>query len=321
MGKNKNRNNNDFFNSLFLNDTTFQDYFYRLKRIATSIFEWVNLPHSMNPFYLEECLFYKGVSALLYDKNFGYINTDCSETGDLNIYNLPTKLRCFAYNYEKELPCFYGNTNSSKEECILVMNNFDRIPTSQTLNLFAYRLANAERTCDINIYAQRTPILLLTSEKTRLSIEQIYNQFSGFRPVIIGDKNQLDENIMKVFKTDAPFVTDKIMEYKKEIWNEALTFLGVNNILLEKKERLISDEANSNNELINFNLQSFLAPRKKACEHFNLKYNLPDDKKLDVRVNSDLHNVIKNVLSSVSELKKDLPENNIHENFLNKEGE
>lgn len=77
-----------------------------------------------------------------------------------------------------------------------------------------------------------------------------------------------------------------------------MTFIGLNN-LSEKKERLIADESNSNNEVINMNLQSYLAPRKKACEQFNEKFGLTGDKAIDVKVRSDLLNIIKNEASSV----------------------
>ena len=92
------------------------------------------------------------------------------------------------------------------------------------------------------------------------------------------------------------------MDYKKEIWNEALTYLGINNIMINKKERLITDEANSNNELINMNLQSFLTPRLEACKQFNKKYGLEGtDKEISVRVRSDLLNIIKKELSITKE--------------------
>lgn len=106
------------------------------------------------------------------------------------------------------------------------------------------------------------------------------------------------------------------MQYKKEIWNEALTFLGINNILVDKKERLITDEANSNNELINLNLQSFLAPRQEACKKFNEKFELSGNNEIKVRVRSDLHNVIKNTESIIT----DHNNNGIDDN-LEKEGE
>ena len=173
------------------------------------------------------------------------------------------------------------------------------------MELFALRLYEAERTADVNIKAQKTPVLLLMDEKQRLTMENLYSQYEGNRPVIFGDKNSLGENVIKAINTQAPFIADKIINYKKEIWNEALTFLGINNIMVDKKERLITDEANSNNELINLNLQSYLAPREEACRQFNEKFGFTGtDKEISVRVRSDLHNIIKNAQSIVQDFKE-----------------
>ena len=173
------------------------------------------------------------------------------------------------------------------------------------MELFALRLYEAERTADVNIKAQKTPVLLLMDEKQRLTMENLYSQYDGNKPVIFGDKNSLGENVIKAINTQAPFIADKIIDYKKEIWNEALTFLGINNIMVDKKERLITDEANSNNELINLNLQSYLAPRQEACRQFNEKFGFTGtDKEISVRVRSDLHNIIKNAQSIVQDFKE-----------------
>ena len=173
------------------------------------------------------------------------------------------------------------------------------------MELFALRLYEAEQTAMVNIKAQKTPVLLLMDEKQRLTMENLYSQYEGNRPVIFGDKNSLGENVIKAINTQAPFIADKIINYKKEIWNEALTFLGINNIMIDKKERLITDEANSNNELINLNLQSYLAPRQEACRQFNEKFGFTGtDKEISVRVRSDLHNIIKNAQSIVQDFKE-----------------
>lgn len=173
------------------------------------------------------------------------------------------------------------------------------------MELFALRLYEAEQTAMINIKAQKTPVLLLMDEKQRLTMENLYSQYEGNRPVIFGDKNSLGENVIKAINTQAPFIADKIIDYKKEIWNEALTFLGINNIMVDKKERLITDEANSNNELINLNLESYLAPRQEACRQFNEKFGFTGtDKEISVRVRSDLHNIIKNAQSIVQDFKE-----------------
>lgn len=328
----KNRNNANFIDNLIINNETYIDYLERFKKVALSIFEWVNLPESMNAMYLEKCLYYNGQATLLKDKNYGFINTRCSTNGKINIYGLPTNLNCYSYEYNTSRKLYTGQldsmtlTKAQKEareyyECILVQNNWERIPTAGTMELFAMRLYEAERTADVNIKAQKTPIFILVDEKQRLTMENLYSQYDGNKPFIFGDKLNLKEGQIKAIKTDAPFIADKLIDYKKEIWNEALTFLGINNIMVDKKERLITDEANSNNELINLNLQSYLAPRQYACKQFNEKYGLTGTPfEISVRVRSDLHNIIKNAQSIVTEYKeKDNLDKIINEGSLNNE--
>ena len=307
MARKKNRDNYKFLDSMEINNATYMDYLARFRRVALSMFEWINLPNSMNARALELALYYNGKAALLKDKKYGFINTKCAGTGYVNIYGLPTELNCYSYDFNSKRTLYTGlipeATNDEYKECILVQNNWEALPTVSSMELFAYRLYEAQRTCDINIIAQKTPVLLIADETQRLFLENLYQQYNGNQPFIFGDKDQLGDKVMKAINTQAPYVADKITDYKKEIWNEALTFLGINNIMLEKKERLVSDEANSNNELINLNLQSFLAPRQEACRQFNEKYGLTGtDKEISVRVRSDLYNIIKKEMSSTTEL-------------------
>lgn len=313
MGRKRNQNY-QFTDTLIINDATYLDYLNRFKRVALSIFEWVNLPPSMNAEWLELCLYYNGQCALLKDKNYGFINTNCCSNGNINIYGLPTSLNCYSFDYQSSRKLYTGLIEglsdlqkSQREyyECILVQNNWGREPTAGSMELFAYRLYEAERTTDVNLKAQKTPVMILVDEKQRLTMQNLYNQYNGNQPFIFGDKQNLSDDKLKAINTTAPFIADKLQDYKKEIWNEALTFLGVNNIMIDKKERLITDEANSNNELINLNLQSFLAPRQKACKQFNEKFGFTGTaNEISVRVRSDLHNVIKNAESVVNDYNK-----------------
>ncbi len=287
----------DLKDAVLVNNATYTDYLERFKKIAMSIFEWVNLPDSMDARYIEKCLYYLGAAGLLHTEEYGFINTKATSAGDFNIYGLPTAIQCYSYSFNEQRRLYSGLTgqdNDINSEAILVMNNWERIPTASTIELFALRLYEAERACDVNIKSQKTPVLLLIDENQRLTMRNLYEQYDGNTPVIFGDKNQLSMDSIKAVKTDAPFVANDIMQYKKEIWNEALTFLGVNN-LSEKRERLISDETNTNNELINLNLMSYLAPRKLACKQFNEKYSM----NIDVKVRSDLDNIIKRAASVV----------------------
>lgn len=159
--KNTNINNINFKKSIFLNEETYLDYFNRLARIAMTMFEWVNLPPSMDARFLEYTLFWDGQATLLYDDKYGYINTRCSTSGTFNIYGLPNSFHCYSYGYDTNRLLYCGlnpiTTNKLNEECILVMNNMERIPTWVTLDLYAYRLTEAERTADINIKRTKTP--------------------------------------------------------------------------------------------------------------------------------------------------------------------
>ena len=306
MRRRKATPNQKFKDSLLLNDETYMDYLNRFRRIALSMFEWVNLPKTMNSRYLEECLFYNGQASLLYDKKYGFINTKCAGNGYVNIYGLPSKLHCFSYSFQTDRDLYVGlndiNESEDDEECILVLNNWERVPTAGSMELFAYRLYLAQRTCDVNISSQRYPIMVVGDEKQRLMLENLYSQYDGNQPFIFGNKNQLTGEEMKVLNTSAPYVVDKITEYKKEIFNEALTYLGINNVSVKKKERLTENESNENTELVNLNLQSMLAPRLEACRQFNEKFGLTGtDKEISVRVRSDLENIIKKEQSIVSD--------------------
>lgn len=306
----KKNSNYKFTDSAIINDQTYFDYLDRFKRLALSMFEWVNLPKSMNARWLERCLYYNGQAALLKSDKYGFINTNCCSSGKVNIYGLPTKLNCYSVGDFQETRNLYTGLNPIKknqakdtEEAILVLNNWEGIPTCKTMELFAMRLYEAERTCDVNIKAQKTPVLVVVDEKQRLMMENLYNQYDGNQPFIFGDNQQFNTDLLKCINTEAPFIADKVMKYKEQIWNEALEFLGINTLTTEKKERLISDEASANNELINLNLQSFLAPRLEACKEFNEKFGLTGtEKEISVRVRSDLYNIIKREMSVTKEL-------------------
>ena len=314
IGKNTYKNNYPFIDSDVLNSSTFQDYLLRLRKIALSIFEWNNLPTSMNERKLEMDLFDKGIAALLKDEQYGFINTSCASSGDLNIYGLPTRLNCYSFEYQTMRKLYTGSLGLSEaqkkvrenQECILVMNNWDLLPTSTTLELYAYKLYEADMSALVNIKAQKTPVMILINENQKLAMENLYSQYDGNKPFIFGDKDSLSPDQIKALRTEAPFVADKIQEYKNTIWNEALQFLGINNIMIEKKERLITDEASSNNEVVNLNLQSFLIPRLEACKQFNEKFGLTGtDKEISVRVRSDLENMIKRELSITKDFTPD----------------
>ena len=244
----------------------FHEYYARLKNIALSVFEWEGLPESCNARFLEDTLFHYGQAIFINDPNMSYLNLKVTPAAELNCYNEPTAYSAFSTNYE---PKIFG-----MDECVLIRNNYMTKSTESTLILFAEKLAALDLTIDVNIHAQKTPIIVRCDEKSRTSLENLYNQYRGDRPFIFGAKS-LQDKPLEVLTTGAPFVADKLREEKRAVWNEALEFLGINtNPSDKKKERLIVNEVDANNEQIDIQSETMLAVRQEACEKINKMFGL-----------------------------------------------
>ena len=277
----------------FINDNTYIDYLDRLKLIAISLFEWKGLDEIAGygaSRFMELALYENGRACFYKDNEIGFKVFRANPNDKFNIYMLPDKIMAWSLGYSKTIDF---------DECVFVMNNLLMKPTFETLQLMAYRLYETERTIDINLIAQKTPVLIEGDTKTILTLKNVYMQYSGNTPFIFGNKQFDISNKLNVLKTDAPYLIDKLELHKHEIWNECMTYLGINNANTDKKERLITDEVDSNNDLINYYLNCFYKTRKEACDLINKKYNL--DIKLELN---------KEVLKLISEHKELLLPNN-----------
>lgn len=247
-----------------INDLTYTDYYYRLMLIARTRFKWNNLPKGIDEKWIEQYLFTDGKCIFFKDEDLGFIVTKCGLVGNLNNYDEPTRLQPIATNYtHKDL--------ENNEDCILIRNNDEMIPTRPTIKMYAYRLADISRTIDINVQAQKTPLLIKCTEKQKQSLKKVYRNWNGNEPVTFADKS-LELNTFEVLKTDAPIVFDKLQLQKHMIWNECMCFLGINNANMDKRERLVASEVQANNEQIEISAHVMLKAREKACELINNKF-------------------------------------------------
>ena len=243
-----------------LNNKTYIDYYNRLMELALNVFEWKNLPDTVDERFLELALYEHGYCVYFNDEFVGDLALTCTIGGQLDVYRVPILRRAYAQNgYNKLL---------TSKDSVLIFNNYLHTPTSLTIELFARRLYEIERTIDVNVKAQKTPNLILSSEQQRLTMQNLYMQYDGNEPFIFGDKN-MDIDGIKSLKTDAPFVADKLQILKHQIWNEALTFCGIENSNADKKERLVSDEVGSNYGNIEAQRNVMLNARRQAVKKIN----------------------------------------------------
>lgn len=248
------------------NYLSFHHYFDWLTNLATNVFEWENLPDEIPAYFIEKTLYWRGKSLFFKDDKLGYLCLPAGGVGVKNVYGEDISFHAFSYGYEKRIHANEG---------VLIWNNNTKSPTVEIVHAFAARLANTERVTDTNINAQRTPVLLTGDEKSILTLKNIYKKYEGNEPVIYGDKNFFNNNEgIKAVNTLAPYVVDKLDTHKQNLWNEALTFLGIKNANTEKRERLITSEVEANDQHIRSNVDIMLVARQRACEEINEMFGL-----------------------------------------------
>ena len=264
--------------AMMLNNQTMIDYLDRLRMLATSLFTWENLDEIAGngaSRFLEQVLYDNGRACFVKDEKLGYLVLCVNPSDKLNVYRLPTKVMAWSFGYNKEFDF---------DDVVYIMNNELQKPTREFMELFAYRLYETERTIDINLQAQKTPILIEGDTKTILTLKNVYMQYSGNTPFIFGNKQFDISNKLNVLKTDAPYIIDKLDVHKHQIFNDALTVLGIDNANTDKKERLITNEVESNEQLITYYLNCFYKTRKDACDRINKKYGL----NIEISLNKDV---------------------------------
>lgn len=264
-----------------INEDTYWDYYKRLKEYAINMFEWINLPDTVDARYIELMLFdlgyvcffkdditnFKKKTNLPYDDG-EYLCLQCTVGGKFNVYNLPTMYKIYtASGYHAE---------RDKSNAVIIYNNYLHLPTMRTVQLFAYRLYNIERTIDVMISQLKHPFVLTVPENQVLSYKNLYKKVDENEPLIIAD-NGMDMNQINSIQTGVKNETINLNTLKHQIMNEFLTFVGINNANTDKKERLITNEVESNNEQLLCSRDIMLNARKQACKEINKMFGLNID--------------------------------------------
>ena len=277
-----------------LNYRVFTDYFYRLMLLSRSLFQWEGLPNGIDEKWIERYLFTEGACLFYKDPTLGYMVAKLGENGTYNAYDEPTKVFPYATNYIYE-----GEQLINGSNCVIIRNNDDMIPTAPTIQLYSYELTNIKRTIDTNVNAQKTPIVVKCTDKQRLSFKNAINQRNDNEPVIYADKS-LNTDEIQVLDIKAPIVFDKLQIQKHAVWNEVMTFLGVNNANMDKRERLVDDEVQANNEQVQASEDVFLKARKDACKLINEMFG--------TNISVKRRNLSKTALNDIEDIEKDSDE-------------
>lgn len=254
-----------FEESARLNNRAYMYYMTRFSELALSVFKWENLPDTVDERFLELTLYTDGQAVFFRDEVLGDLCLQCAVNGPFDVYRIPIRRRAYAVNgYQKNLT----NTDS-----VIIWNNKLHTNTEPDMRVFARRLWDLDRTIEVNARAQKTPVMLQGPEEQRLTLINLYKEYDGNAPVICGDTN-LNLEGFKSINTQAPFVGLDLYQLKTQIWNEALTYLGISNLTIQKKERVNTDEVARSMGGTLASRNARLEARKKAAEEINKMFDL-----------------------------------------------
>ena len=277
----KRRKGTLFSDSLRKNDNSFNLYFDRLFSIAMSVFEWNGLPESVDVWYLEKTITDRGSALIFQDDIMKKIGGT-----QKSIFGLPwvLKSKYNKYMYPIKRTAYANNgykCQADEDNSVIIYDNVLKNSIIPGIRYFSERLWYMDRVVDVNINAQKTPVLIKCPESQKMTLKNAYMQYDGNEPFIFA-YDDFNEEGFKVLSTGAPYVAENIHDLKTRIWNEALTFVGVSNVTIQKKERMIKDEVMQEMGGTIASRYTRLIPRQEAAKKINRIWGAELDEEVTV---------------------------------------
>lgn len=249
----------------------YYDYWLtRMLYVASSAIKWEGLPEECDPVYLENCLNRAGAALIIREPLLEkYAVGQNGSTGPIDIYGYPEDRRVIFMN---------GQTvNSNIGESVIIYNNSMRSSDLWIFEHIARRLADMDSAIDVNMQTQKTMPMIPVTQEQQLTVENIYSDIENNIPYVLLDGNSLDIEKLRsalVFDNRKSFTADLMIQVQREIWNRFLTYVGINNVNIEKRERTNVPEINSNLDEIMVMRRNRLNARERAASLMKQKWGL-----------------------------------------------
>lgn len=260
-------------------------YMRHLTELAINRFKWTGLPKSIDARFLELELFRKALAVFFYDEDFArHLALAGSGQGGYNMYDNPTSF--LVYGGPKYRKVLKGT------ECVPIWGNMLRVPDIDIVLVYSKRLAELDRTIQINSKNLRKTRIVYASENTRLSMTNINRQIDEGMEVIYGTEDAMNPaNIQVLDLGGDPVGVLNLQIAKSKLWNECMTMLGINNANQDKKERLVADEVAANDDQVFATRGIALNSRQYAADQINEKFKMPDGTPLNISVDFNTDSV------------------------------
>lgn len=254
-----------------------------LGELAMNRFKWEGLPPEIDVRYLEMSLLNSAL-AVFFKDDVGnpaqnrpgtdkFFAMPAAPVGRPNVLMNPT-----AFTIVAPGDTFQGMRISAKR-CVPIWANYYRTPDWDIISIYAYKLGQIDRTIEINVNNARRTKVLVYDENTRLTAENINSQIDAGEPTIRVNTN-VGQSLMDGTMISAldlgvdPLNLEKLSIMRARLWNEAMGMLGINNANQDKKERLVSDEVDANDDQVDTMRRVTLNARQSAADQINQMFGL-----------------------------------------------
>lgn len=265
--------------ALYDNNVEFQNIFYNLLNILMYSFSIEGLPDSCNERFFKLNLIFNGYAALIKDPDLGYLSLGVRPTmnsSELNIYGEFPDVHAFGWNgFNKTYTNYMYGTDNTDAEAIICRDNDLMYPMINVIWMYAKRLTDTMRTLDVTARKLKTPYFITCDEAQKSSIKKILDDVDFNQDSIIANRSTMP-NEFNVLQTGVqPESVRVLWEHYTNLESEIRTFLGINSAAnLDKKERLVVDEAQANDILTDINIQYRLKSYQQFCDTVNNLWGL-----------------------------------------------
>lgn len=247
-----------------LNYITESFLYNRFKLMVLNQFEYEGLKDTgIEEKHVEKTLYERGYEAVVMDKELGLLCLPCSGIGAPNVYGEHVRYKVHGFGYCKEYKA---------KDIVVIENNKLRLPTDEAVLYFVNQLFDIRRTIDVNVKQLKLQTLFTANDKNVLTVKKILDEIDEYNHAVIVDSSLAIEDIVKAIPTGVKPLTTELTDLYHDVLNEGLTYFGINNANTDKRERLITDEVNSNNQFIDSCAQMFFESRKKGWDAVNEKF-------------------------------------------------
>ena len=245
-------------------ENTFTKWYFDIQQLYSSVFAYTGMPLIVDMAQVEQWLMYRGSVAFFIDEFIGPLILPYTTQGSLNQYGNPTTIRAYGMNgYQIYL---------NPDQYVIIYDNNMKISNINALRQYAIRLSQTDKVIDVNIAAQRTPVLLTAQNEGQLnSLKLAYRKMATGQPVIAEIGNTVNAGV-NALNTGAPMVFNELQNYKLNLLAQVLTFCGIPNRGDPKRERLITTEVSAINGHVVHERTNRLQTRQRAIDEINFKF-------------------------------------------------